>query len=228
MIKPQKNIVIVNKVEKNYKEINKFVEKRMTKTFSTMFFKKPKPHEVECDSITLIYESFSILTMKYHLEYYRNKNYIVDVDNKLVNSTIFDQTIEPIAFQEKNQNLKKIKLEAKEHILDEIVKNIAFDRKGRNINPKNIPTSKTEQDPIEFLDSYKTDVRHLEISISEKLKEAIKNRPTDIDEIIDEHFEITSQVLLYTPIFEARVKNLKTQEIKIIPVCGVTGKIFSI
>ncbi|MEJ2242491.1 MAG: hypothetical protein P8Y18_10175 [Candidatus Bathyarchaeota archaeon] len=186
--KPMKTVVIVNKVDTDYKEIKKFIDKHSLKAFSKMFFKKPKPYEIECDSINLIYECFAILNIKYHL----------------------------------------VRITAKEHVIDESSKRLAFDRKGRSINPKQIPSSKTETNPIDFLNSDNVLVRHLDVSIPEILRKTIKKPPEDIDQIIDEHFEITSQALIYTPIFEARIINLKSQEIKIIPVCGVTGKQFTI
>ena len=226
--KPMKTVVIVNKVETDYKEIKKFIDKHSLKTFSKMFFKKPKPYEIECDSINLIYECFAILKIKYHLEYYRNKNYNFKVDDNVVESIIFDQNIIPQVIEEKSRNQKEFRIAAKEHVIDESSKRLAFDRKGRSINPKQIPSSKTETNPIDFLNSNDFDVRHLDVSIPEILRKTIKQTPEDIDQIIDEHFEITSQALIYTPIFEARIINLKSQEIKIIPVCGVTGKQFAI
>jgi hypothetical protein len=222
-----KTVVIVNKVDTDYREIKKFIDKHSQKAFSKMFFKKPKPYEIECDSINLIYECFAILDIKYHLEYYRNKKYNFKVDDNVVESIVFNQNIIPDVIKEKSGIQKEFRITVKEHVIDKFSKRLAFDRKGRSINPKKIPSSKTETNPIDFLNSNNVTVRHLDASISEILRKTIKT-PEEIDQIIDEHFEIPSQALIYTPIFEARIINLKSQEIKIIPVCGVTGKQFTL
>ena len=81
---------------------------------------------------------------------------------------------------------------------------------------------------MKFLDTYATNVRHPEADIWEILKEAVVKRPPNVAQVIKEKFEVNRQVLIYTPIYEARCKNLKSSEIKIIPVSGVTGKILSL
>jgi hypothetical protein len=226
--KPSANVVIVHEVEKDYESIKNFVNKNMLKAFSRLFFLKPKSNEIECESISLVYECFAIINSKYHLEYYRNNRYMLNVDDKVTESIVHGHNLKPKKTKDKSGSKKQIEIECKERVLYKNQKQHAFDRKGRPVNPKKIPSARTKPEPIEFLQSYVTNVRHLEVSIPEILKKSIKNRPEDIEEIIDEHLEISSHVLIYTPIFEARCKNLKTNEIKIIPVSGVTGKIFGL
>lgn len=226
--KPSNNVVIVHKLEKDYKSIKKFIDKHMFKAFSRMLFMKPKSCEIECDSITLVYESFAIINMKYRLEFYRNRKYTFNVDDEVVESIFFGQSLKPITIEGKTGSHKQFVVESKELVVHENTRQVAFDRKGRSINPQNFPSARIESNPIEFLDSYSTNVRHLEVSIPEFLKKKFKKRPEDVAQVIDESLEISSQVLIYTPIFEARCRNLKSHEIKIIPVSGVTGKIFGI
>jgi hypothetical protein len=226
--KPVKSEVIVQKLNKDYKSIENFVNRNMLKAFSKMFFLRPKSDEVECESINLCYESFLFLNVKYHLEYYRNRKYRFNVDDNVVETTIFDRVVDPVAIEEKSKAGKEIVVEGKELVIHENNSQFSLDRKGRSINLRNLPQAKDESDPIGFLDSYATDVRHLEVSIPEILKKIVKKMPEDLAQVIKEYLEITSQTLIYTPVFEARVRNLKSHEIKIIPISGVTGKIFSI
>jgi hypothetical protein len=228
LTKPLKSVVMVQKGEKDYKSIKKIVDKSMTKAFSKMFFIRPKSNEIECESIALYYESFLIAKVKYHLEYFKNKKYKLNVDNNVVKAIIFDHSLEPKKVEEKSGSHKQIVIDSKELVIHKNIKQLALNRKGRSINRKDLPSAQTEPDPIKFLDSYKTNVRHLEVSIPEILKKAVTKRPANIAQIINEHIEITSQVLIYTPIFEARCLNLKSHEIKIIPVSAVTGKIFAL
>jgi hypothetical protein len=224
--KPQKSDVIVQKVVKDYKSIKEIVEKNMIKAFTKTIFRKPKRDNIECEDLNLIYESFVISDIKYHLEYCRNKKYIINIDNKVVETTIFDKILEPTKTKIKSGNEKELIIEGKERLLHEKTKQVAFDRKGRIINHKNLPAAKTEPYPIKFLDSYHTNVRHIEVSMPQILKNSIEKIPVNNEEIIDEHIEIINQVLIYTPIFEARCINHKTHEIKIIQISAVTGKTF--
>jgi hypothetical protein len=60
------------------------------------------------------------------------------------------------------------------------------------------------------------------------LKKAAVKRPANVSEVINEKFQVTEQVLVYTPIYEARCRSLNSYDIKIIPVSGITGKIFTL
>ena len=150
------------------------------------------------------------------------------MDDNVLETTIFDQVLEPVVVEGKFKAGKEVVLDGKELVIQENSRQFALDRKGRSIDFKNLPAGKVEADPVGFLDSYATDVRHLEISIPEILKKIGKSMPEDLVQVVSEYLEIASQTLVYTPVFEARVRNLKSHEIKIIPVSGVTGKIFSI
>jgi hypothetical protein len=166
--------------------------------------------------------------VKYHLEYYRNRKYRFDVDDNVVETTIFDHVLEPVKVGGKSKAGKEVVLDGKELVIHENIRKFSLDRKGRSIDFKNLPSGKDELDPVAFLDSYGVNVRHLEVSIPEIMKRIIKRMPGDVVQVVDEYLEITNQTLVYTPVFEARVRNLKSHEIKIIPVSGVTGKIFSL
>ncbi len=50
----------------------------------------------------------------------------------------------------------------------------------------------------------------------------------DVGKIAEEVFEVTEYAVICTPVYEARCKRLKTGEIKIIPISGVTGKALSL
>ena len=225
-LKPTKSDVIVHKVAKDYKSIKTIVEKSMIKAFTKTIFRKPKNEDIECEEINLIYESFIISNIKYHIEYYRNKNYEINLDDNVVETTILGHTLKPTKQENKTESNKQLVIKSEERLVQEKTKEVAFDRKGRKINHKNLPSAKTEPDPIKFLDSYNANVRHITVSIPEILKNSIEKIPINNEQIIDEHMEIVNQVLIYTPIFEARCINHKSHEIKIISISAVTGKPF--
>ena len=110
----------------------------------------------------------------------------------------------------------------------EITKQLAVNRKGRIIDREKLPSAPSEPEPVTFLNTYNTNVRHPEVPMWEIIKKAVLKRPPNVTQVINENIEVTEQVLIYTPIYEARCRNLKSWEIKIIPVSGVTGKILSL
>ncbi len=230
--KPFKSAVLVQKISKDYKAIKNIIDKNMVKTFSKMYFIKPKANEIECESIELCYDSFLTANTKYTIEYYQNKKYHIELDENVAEVLIFNHSIKPKDVNEKHSILKKTKkeiaIESKERVNYEITKRVTLNRKGRIIDFNELPSAPCEPNPVKFLDKYNTNVRHPEVYMWEILKKAVMNRPPNVSEIINEKFQVTEQVLVYTPIYEARCRNLNSYEIKIIPVSGVTGKIFSL
>ena len=93
--RPLKSIVLVQKVSKDYAAIKSVIEKNMVKTFSKMYFIKPKANEIECESIELCYDSFLIASTKYRIEYYQNKKYHIDLDENVDEVIVFDHSIKP-------------------------------------------------------------------------------------------------------------------------------------
>lgn len=230
--KPLKSTVLVQKISKDYKAIKNIIDKNMLKTFSKMYFIKPKANEIECEAIELCYDSFLIANTKYNIEYYQIKKYHIDLAENIAEVIIFDHSIKPNDVTEKSRILKKPKKEivikGKERVNYEITKQLTINRKGRIIDRKELPSAPCEPDPVKFLDEYDTNVRHPEVYMWDILKKAVMKRPPNVSEVINEKFLVTEQVLVYTPIYEARCRNLNSYEIKIIPVSGVTGKIFSL
>jgi len=231
--RPLKSLVQVHKISKDYETIKNIIEKNMIKAFSKMYFIKPKANEIECESVTLCYDSFLIANTKYHVEYYQNKKYNINVDDNITEVIIFNHSLEPKAVNGKKPGILKgtkneIVIETKERVTHEIIKQLAFNRKGRIIDREKLPSAKSEPEPAKFLDSYDANVRHPEVSMWKIIKKAVLKRPPNVTQVINEIIEVTEQNLIYTPIYEARCRNLKSWEIKIIPVSGVTGKILSL
>jgi hypothetical protein len=230
--RPLKSIVLVQKVSKDYAAIKSVIEKNMVKTFSKMYFIKPKANEIECESIELCYDSFLIASTKYRIEYYQNKKYHIDLDENVDEVIVFDHSIKPRDSSEKsiigNKSRKEIVIEGKERVNYESTGQFTINRKGRIIDREGLPSAACEPDPVKFLDKYDTNVRHPEVYMWDILKKAAVKRPANVSEVINEKFQVTEQVLVYTPIYEARCRNLNSYEIKIIPVSGVTGKIFTL
>ncbi|MCK4314024.1 hypothetical protein KAW04_04590, partial [Candidatus Bathyarchaeota archaeon] len=94
-----------------------------------------------------------------------------------------------------------------------------------------LPSAPAEPEPERFLKEIGDRVRRFSVSpekIIDIVQERVARRPADIGRIAKEVFEVTEYAVVYTPIYEARCRHLKTGEIKIIPLSGVTSKMLSL
>jgi hypothetical protein len=226
---PAKHLIVHN-LSVNFESVREVVEKNKTKFFAKLGLLKPKREEVECESILLFYETFLIAKAKYFLDYYENKKYRIKVGNKATQVEIFGQVLEPIMTCGKVENFlkrsrKEIVFEGEERVIYEKTRKIALNRKGHEINPAKLPNGPIELEPRKVLIECHERVRDLDLSLVDTMKDIICEKPSNVGRVVKEFFEVTDQSIVYTPIYEARCRHLKTKETKIIPISGVTNEL---
>jgi len=228
--------LIVHKIAIDLETANNVVEKGKTGFFAKLGFLKPKHEEIECESILLFYEPFIIAKANYLLDYYQKKTYTIKVGDEVSEVIVFNQTLKPQIVKERVKGIlkrsrKEIKFDAQERVIHEATVHIALNRTGREIDPTKIPSAPTEPEPEKVQKKISDKARKLKVSpdiIMDIIRKRAPDRPPDIGRIAKEVLEVTEHVLVYTPIYEARCRQLKTGEIKIIPISGVTGKMLSL
>ena len=228
--------LIVHKIAIDLETANNVVEKGKTGFFAKLGFLKPKHEEIECESILLFYEPFIIAKANYLLDYYQKKTYTIKVGDEVSEVIVFNQTLKPQIVKERVKGIlkrsrKEIKFDAQERVIHEATVHIALNRAGREIDPTKIPSAPTEPEPEKVQKKISDKARKLKVSpdiIMDIIRKRAPDRPPDIGRIAKEVLEVTEHVLVYTPIYEARCRQLKTGEIKIIPISGVTGKMLSL
>lgn len=221
--------LIVHKIAFDLEAAKNIVEKDKTKFFAKLTFFKPKHEEIECESVQLFYEPFIVAKANYFLDYYKKKTYIIKINEEVGEVNAFGHTFKPEAVKEGilKRPYKAITLDAQERIIHRAATHMALNRTGREINPTRLPSGPSEPEPEKTLEKDSDRVRDLEISpdiILDKIRKRTTKRPPDAGRITEEAFEVTEYSLVCTPIYEARCLRLKTGEIKIIPISGVTGK----
>ena len=126
---------------------------------------------------------------------------------------------------------KEIVLDAQGRVIHKATVNIALNRTGREIDFTKLPSAPAEPEPEKVLEEQVDKARKLKFSpesiIDIPCKRVIK-RPPDIGRIAKEVFEVTEHSVVYTPIYASRCRHLKTREIKIIPISGVTSNTLSL
>jgi hypothetical protein len=228
--------LIVHKIAIDLETAKNVVDKEKTGFFGKLGFLKPKREEVECESILLFYEPFVIAKANYFLDYYAKKSYRVKVGDEASEVIVFGQTLKPKVVKERVKGIlkgphKEIILDAQERVIHKATAHITLNRTEREIDPNKLPSAPAEPEPEKVLKECDDKARKLRFSpdsIIDIVRNRIVRRPQDIGRIAKEVFEITEHATVYTPIYEARCRRLKTGEIKIVPISGVTGKMLSL
>jgi hypothetical protein len=226
--------LLVHKASIDPSKIKESIDKQKTNFFAKLGFLKPKRVEIDCESVSLFYEPFHFVKARYHIDYYKKNIYSIGVDEKVSEVIVFGQKLIPKSPKRMKKLLKRasveIKLPAEDRIIHEVAVNIAQDRKGREVDTRKLPSAPAFAEPEKALAEYGEKARKPEFSTNKlinDIREKIVKKPSEAERIVEEVFEVSKNSLIYTPVYEARCRYLKTGEIKIIPISGVTGKPFN-
>ena len=214
---------VVHRVAVDEMSVRNFIEKEKTGFYARLGVFKPKPEEVVCEAVTLTYEPYVTAKANYTIDYYRKKVYPIRVEATVKEVIIFDKTLPPSGSQ--------ISLEAKERVTTSVPAYICLDKNGKEIDPKKLPAGVEELDSQRVLRDLGSRLRSPATttdSIVSIMRSRIAKRPQDMERIVDELFEVTELSAIYTPIYEARLRHLKSGVIKVVPVSGITGKVYSV
>jgi len=228
--------LIVHKIAIDFEGARNAVEKDKTKFFAKLGFLKPKHEEIECESILLFYNPFVVAKAHYFLDYYKRKTYTVRVGDEVSEVIVFDQILKPRVVKEWVKGIvkrphKEIGFDAQERVIHEASAQIGLNGAGREIDHAKLPSAPVELEPEKVLKESGDGVRKFSVSpekIIDIVRKRVARRPADVGRIIKEVFEVTEYSVIYTPVYEARCRRLKTGEIKIIPLSGVTSEMLSL
>jgi len=219
---------IVHRLAVDEMSARNFIEKEKTGFYSKLGVFKPKPEEVVCEAITLYYEPHIIARANYTLDYYREKVYPIKVDNAVREVIIFDHTLQPSGQEKKG---KQVSFEVRERVSISVPAYVCLDKTGREVDPKKLPTGVEEPDSDSVLRGLGDKLRSPSATpdaVIGIIRGRIVKRPQDIERMVDEVLEVTELATIYTPVYEARLRHLQTGVIKIIPVSGITGKVYTV
>lgn len=200
------------------------VEKIKTQFYSKYGLLRPSPEEIQILSLDKEYEPYTIVDGKYTMDYYRKRTYVIPVNEKVLEINILNQTPKP---QKTQDSLgKTIQIEAEERLNCEEKAYLVLDRTGKVVSPQLVPSAPFEEDPqtvlseIEKTQSLQTPTN----SGIDILRTKIVKRPTKIERINQETFEIKEDAVIYTPVYKVKFQNQKTGEIKTVKFDAVTAK----
>lgn len=226
-IAKRKTIVYKSRVDPTVVKLT--VEKMKSKLFLKFGFSKPRPGEIRVVSVDKYYEPYVLIDGKYSVDYYKKRVHTLDVYEKTEEVRILGETFKPESLVTPTGETRKvIKLEAEERSSYEEKAYVILDKTGREILPDQVPSAPSEDHPQRILKEFGKKSGRVKISSRkgvEIVKSKIVKRPSDVDVIENELFEISEHAVIYSPIYEITFRNVKTGEEKIVRIDGVTAKI---
>jgi len=219
---------IVHRIAVDEMTVRNFIEKEKTGFYAKLGVFKPKPEEIVCEAVTLYYEQYVIARANYTVDYYRKRVYPIRVEDAVKEVVVFDKTLQP---SEQEKSGKQISLEAKERVTATVPAYVCLDKDGKEVDSKKLPTGVEELDSQGVLRGLGDKLRSPAATpdaVVGIIRGRVVKRPQDIERIVDEMFEVTELSAIYTPIYETRLRHLKTGVIKVVPISGITGKVYTV
>ncbi len=206
-------------------------EKMKDKLFVRFGFLKPKPEEVQYVSIDKYYEPYIVVNGKYSLDYYRKRVYTIEVDRDVREVILLKQTFKPVSPKKPaNKAFKVIRLVGEERLFYEDAAYLILDKTGREVSPEQVPQAPSEEEPDKIVAEFGEKIGKLEVPADMEvgvIRSKIVRRPSDIERVVEELFEVSERAIIYTPVYEAKFQNTKTGEVKTLKIDGITAKVIS-
>ena len=195
-------------------------------------FSKPKPEDIHVVSVDKHYEPYVLVDAKYRIEYYTKKVYIIEVAEKAKEVKILEESFKPqivsIPDTEPEQFRNVINLEGQEWSYYENKVYLILDKKGNEISPDQVPIAPSEDNPKKILKEFGKKAEKVKVSTREVIllaKTKIIKKPSDVDNVDNEIFQVTEHAKIYNPIYIITLRNVKTKEEKTVRIDGVTAEV---
>ena len=197
-------------------------------------FSKPKSEDIHAVSVDKHYEPYILLDAKYRIDYFRKKIYNIEVDEKAQIVSLlgekFKPKVEAIPDIEPEKFHNVIQLEGQEGFFYENSAYFILDKSGNEISPDKVPIAPSEDNPKKLLKEFKKKTKKLKMSNQEVItiaKTKLIKRPSKLDRIDNEIFQVTEHAIIYNPIYVITFRNVKTKEEKTVSIDGVTAEVIT-
>jgi hypothetical protein len=195
-------------------------------------FSKPKPEDIHVVSVDKHYEPYVLVDARYRIEYFTKKIFTFEVAEKAKEVKILGESFKPqvvvIPDTEPEQFRSVISLEGQEWSFYEDKAYFILDKNGKEISPDKVPIAPSEDNPKKLLKEFGKKTQKVKVSNREIIsmaKTKLIKKPSDVDTIDSEIFQITEHAVIYNPIYTITFRNMKNKEEKTVNIDGVTAEI---
>ena len=199
-------------------------EKNKHKLFKKFLFNINAPSEIEFVSTEKYYEPYVTVSGKYTIDYYRKCSYAVRVDKEVTEVILFDNTFIPKQVLNSTMSQRSIKVDGEERLIKESGIFLFLNKNGQESNFSEFPPAPSEENPQELIKLFKMPeiAANMDVDV---IRKRILQRPTDINRIVTEVFEIAERSVIYRPIFKVRYKCPRIGKEAYLEFDGVTSKL---
>jgi hypothetical protein len=227
-----KRKIIVYKSRIDQKAVRVIAEKIKTQLFRKLVFIKPKPEEVQVISIDKYFEPYVVVDGEYSIDYSKNWSHNIQVDETMMDFTLFGEKIKPASLKDHLGTPCKIvtvtgvgryKFKAKSRLI--------FDKRWREVGLEQLPFVPFEEQPEKVLSMIEQKVGNNMLTVGkevELLKSKIVRRPAEILSVHDELFKVSERAVIYKPMYNVTVQNIKTKKAITLIIDAITGKTASV
>jgi hypothetical protein len=184
----------------------------------------PKAEEIQFVSIDKYYQPYILINGKYSIDYYRKSMYTVRVDQEVKEVILLNNKFmpEPVEASSKYKH-SLVKLEGEERILNEAKAYLILNDQGQETTSKSLPSAASEKNPKEIIENsgLKEFPQNIDVDY---LKQKIAKRPSNVNRIVSENFEVTERSIIYTPRYKLKYVNSKTSQERTVEFDGVTSQ----
>ena len=195
-------------------------------------FSKPRPEDIQIVSVDKCYEPYVLIDARYRIDYFTKKVYTLEVATKAKEVKILGETFKPkkvaVPNTEPEQFRKVVSLKGQEGAFYEDKTYFVLDKNGAEILPDKVPIAPSEDNPKRILKEFGKNAEKVGISNREVLhiaKSKIVKRPSDVDAVDDEIFNVTEYAIIYNPVYKITFRNVKNNEEKVVSIDGVTSEV---
>ncbi|MGD8505272.1 MAG: hypothetical protein PVF15_01235 [Candidatus Bathyarchaeota archaeon] len=224
---PQKVVdreIVILKTRIDLATAKLLMERAKRKFFVRLGLLKPKLYEIRFISADRYYEPYIVVGGKYTVDYCKRYIFITRVKEKVQCIFILGKKFRP------EPSSGVVRLEGEGHFHYENQGHFILDRMGREVKPEQMAYAAYAEEQLENLEEIKKKLREAKISphqVIEFLRSKIVRRPSDIERITKEWFEVNQHTMVYIPVYELTFQNINTGKVANVKINGITGKIIS-
>jgi len=199
-------------------------EKLKQQLFTRFGFLKPKLEEIQFVSIDKYYEPYIVVSGMYSIDYYRKCAYTIKVDERVLEVILLEKKFVPErAMDSAVGDGSSIRLEGEERLVHEAKSSFIFDRYGRDAKLEKLPSAPSEKNPRKVIAKFGMEEVAQNVDV-DFVRGRLFKRPNEIKRVVNEIFEVSERVVIYTPQFRILYKNVKTGAEKAMEFDGVTSE----
>ena len=226
-----KQKIIVYKPHIDQKTVRATAEKMRTQLFRKFMFMKPKPEETQIVSIEKYFEPYVVIDGTYSIEYTKNWTRNIQVEETMQELTIFGGKINPASLKDHLKTpCKIVKITGEGRHKFEATAHLIFDEQWNEVGFEQLPLVPFEEQPETVLKKLDQNLGKDIMTTGkdvELLKSKIVHRPADILSILNEMFTVLERAVIYKPMYNITIQNIKTEKAIMLTIDAITGKIIS-